>query len=357
MKQSNFTETDSFDPTQNLTSLWAFSEGFLGGIFSAAKIPFKGLLLGNISVSVIILIANFNSKKGAILKAGTITTIIKAIISPYSTLPAYIAVFTQTLLGELLFLKRKYMRMCGIVLGIVTSVISSLQRIIVLTLIFGNSFWETVDSFAAYIYNEFSGGHVIPSGFRFSNWLIGTYVFIHAVIGFVTGYYVSGYAQRIRHNEIFGKEFLSDFSKDNSFLKEGDLIKTKKLKSKYLKFSKIALFIFLLTVLILSYVLNDTQNKSFFDSKSVWLMILRSLTIMILWLKLIGPFFNSLIKSRLLKNRNKYSEEIHYTLKMLPSIKQLLLYSWKSSGGKGFRKIPFFVSVFLPALLGYKAED
>ncbi len=357
MKQSDNPDTNSSDITKNLTSLWAFSEGFLGGIFSAVKVPFKGLLLGNISVSIIIFIANFNDRKGSILKAGTIATIVKAIISPYSTLPAYIAVFTQTLLGELLFLKRDFMRLSGIILGIITSVLSSVQRIIVLTILFGNEFWATLNSFAAYIYSEFSGGNVIPSGFIFSNWLIGIYVIIHAITGFAVGYLVSGYARKVRKNDNVREELLTGFNEEYIKSKEDVSVNIKKRKKRYPKISKIIIFLFLISVLIISYVLKDPQDKPFFDSKSVWIMLLRSVTIMILWIKVIGPFLNSLIKSRLQKSRNKYSEEVHYTLNMLPSIRHLFSYVWKTSGGKGFRKLSNFASVFLPALLYLKAED
>ena len=351
MAPHNIFENESFNSTQNLTSLWAFSEGFLGGILSAIKIPFKGLLLGNISVSIIILIANFNKKRGSILKAGTITTSIKAIISPYSTLPAYFAVFTQTLLGEFLFFNRRHMLLSSMTLGILTSVLSSVQRIIVLTILFGSTFWESIDSLAVYIYTEFSGSKSVPSGFNFSEWLIGTYILIHALTGFAVGFYVSKFADKIKQNENIQLEFFENFKLDEAMLKEESSIKEKDRKNNHFKFFKTVLFIFLASSLVLSYCLYDDQGNSYFDSKSIWIMIFRSLTIMVLWVKVIGPFLNSKLKLKLLKSRNKYSEEIHNTLILLPSIKRLFIYTWKYSDGKGFKKITNFISLFIPAIL------
>jgi len=212
--QTNSSGTNSNTAIKNLTALWAFSEGFLGGILNAVKIPFKGLLLGNISVTIIIFIANLTNEKGAILKAGTITTIVKAIISPYSTLPAYFAVFMQTILGELFFLRRRFMTLSGIMLGVITSVLSSVQRIVILTLLFGNAFWETIDGFAAYIYNEFFGSKTVPPDFKLSNWLIGIYISIHALVGFAVGLYASRFARKIKSDVSGQQEFLNEFEKE-----------------------------------------------------------------------------------------------------------------------------------------------
>lgn len=351
MDQSNNSSPNSNTAIKNLTSLWAFSEGFLGGILNAVKIPFKGLLLGNISVSIIIFIANYTKKKGAILKAGTITTIVKVIISPYSGIPAYFAVFMQTLLGELFFFHRKFMTLSGILLGIITSVLSSVQRIVILTLLFGNAFWETVDQFASYIYNEITGSKTLPSDFKFSSWLIGVYIFIHAVVGFIVGLYVSRLVKKIKNDDNKQQAILEEF-RNHMLLKEDEKVQVNsKKKSKLWKASRISLYAFLLVVLILSYVLTDADGKAYFDSKSVWIMLLRSVVIIILWFKVIGPFLSSMLRKRLIKNQSKYSEEIHYTLGALPFIKQLFIFGWKNAEGNGFKKVSGFVTIAIPAIL------
>jgi len=357
VNQTNNSVSNSTSAIKNLTALWAFSEGFLGGILNAVKIPFKGLLLGNISVSIIIFIANFTKDKGAILKAGTITTIVKAIISPYSSLPAYFAVFMQTILGEFFFLRRKIMILSGIMLGIITSVLSSFQRIVILTLLFGNAFWETIDGFAAYIYNEFFGSKTVPPDFKLSNWLIGVYIFIHAVVGFIVGLYVSRLAKKIKNDDNKKQAILEEF-RNHMLLKEDEKVQVNsKKKSKLWKASRILLYAFLLVVLVLSYVLIDADGKAYFDSKSVWIMLLRSIVIMVLWFKVIGPSLSSLLRKRLMKSQNKYSEEIHYTLGALPFIKQLFAFGWKKAEGKGFRKVSNFVSLIIPPILSFEIED
>src|SRR5438045_6606034 len=85
---------------QRLTALWAFSESGLGGIMHALQIPFTGLVVGGMSVIMISFIAQISDHQyREILKSAMIVLIIKAMVSPYTPFPAYIAVSFQALSG------------------------------------------------------------------------------------------------------------------------------------------------------------------------------------------------------------------------------------------------------------------
>src|SRR5882762_4225935 len=89
---------------QRLTALWAFSESGLGGIMHALQIPFTGLVVGGMSVIMISFIAEISGHQyKEILKSALIVLIIKAMVSPYTPFPAYIAVSFQALSGYILF--------------------------------------------------------------------------------------------------------------------------------------------------------------------------------------------------------------------------------------------------------------
>ncbi|MEO6696119.1 MAG: hypothetical protein ABIY50_11900 [Ignavibacteria bacterium] len=353
----NNNSSNSNSAVKNLTVLWAFSEGFLGGILNAVKIPFKGLLLGNISVTIIIFIAAFSKQTSDILKAGIITTTVKAVISPYYSLPAYVAVFFQTVTGALLFISKKFMMLSGVMLGVITSVLSSVQRIVVLTLLFGNAFWETVDKFAAYVYNEFSGNKELPLNFKFSHWLIGAYILIHAIVGFIVGLYATRLAKKIISENEDRQIFLDEFSKKISDEEIESTRMTSKNRNKFFKTSRIILYIFLITSLILSYVLKDNSGSNYFNSKSLWIMLLRSVIIMVLWFKVFAPLLGKLLRSKLMKSKNKYSSEIHYTLNALPLVKKLSVFTWNKADGKGITKLSNFVSLMIPAILKVNFES
>lgn len=328
----------------NLTAVWAFSEGFIGGILNAAKIPFKGLILGSIAVTIITLIASISQKKSIILRTGIIVMIVKAVLSPYSSIGAYFAVFMQTILGELFFKNRKFIKAPAIILGIVTSALSSIQRVIIATLIFGAQLWETVDQFTVYLYNEFFGAKEIPSDFKFSQWLIIIYVSIHCIAGLFIGLFAAKISAKVISEKPAEEEF---FEKLRSGINQNSSVYLPKKKNRFLKLSKTAVYVFLLIALILSY----TTGDSYIDSKSIWVMLARSIIITLLWFRIISPVIRTLLRRKLLKGRSKYSEDIHSVMNLLPFLKKLFPYAWKTSSGKGLKKIPEFVSIILGAML------
>lgn len=328
----------------NLTAVWAFSEGFIGGILNAAKIPFKGLILGGIAVIIITTIASVSGQRGIILRTGLIVIIIKAILSPYSSIAAYFAVFMQTILGELFFTKRKSITASAIALGIITSALSSLQRVIVATLIFGSMLWETIDQFTVYLYNEFFGGKEIPANFKFSQWLIIIYVSIHCIAGFLIGLF----AVKISAKVISEKHAEEKFLKGLKFSHEpGITDRAPGRRSRIVKISKAAVYVFLLAALVLSY----TTGDDYIDSKSVWVMLIRSVIITLLWFRIISPVLRYFLRKKLLKSKNKYSEDIQHILNILPFLKKLFPFAWKTSEGKGLKKLSAFVSIVLGAML------
>src|SRR5688572_28452056 len=68
-------------------------------------------------------------------------------LSPQAPQRAYIEVFFQGLLGELLFWKRRFFTLCCLVLAVLSLLESGLQRILVLTILYGNDLWKVVNNF------------------------------------------------------------------------------------------------------------------------------------------------------------------------------------------------------------------
>ena len=134
-----------------LTALWALTEAALGGVLHAFRIPLTGLFINSSAVLFMVLIATSTDKKGAILKATLIVMIIKGMVSPHSPLTAYIAVGFQGLMGELLLRSKKYLTIASVALGTITLFQSAIQKIVVLTVVYGNNLWETIDVFLNFI--------------------------------------------------------------------------------------------------------------------------------------------------------------------------------------------------------------
>src|SRR5436190_14786354 len=130
-----------------LIALWVLCEAMLGGIIHGFKIPVSGLIVGSCAVICICLIAYYVPAKGAIIKATIIVAVFKMMLSPQAPPPAYIAVFFQGCLGELLFWNRRFHTLSSILLAMLALLESGLQRILVLTIVYGNEFWKAINDF------------------------------------------------------------------------------------------------------------------------------------------------------------------------------------------------------------------
>src|SRR5258706_9095264 len=130
-----------------LIALWVLCEAMLGGIIHGFKIPVSGLIVGSCAVICICLIAYYVPAKGTIIKATIIVAIFKMMLSPQAPPPAYIAVFFQGLMGELLFWEKRFFRLFCVVLALLAMVESAFQRVVSITIIYGNDFWTAVNGF------------------------------------------------------------------------------------------------------------------------------------------------------------------------------------------------------------------
>ena len=165
---------------QRLTALWAFTESGLGGIMHALQIPFTGLLVGGMAVIMISLIADISGNNyKQVLKSALIVLIVKAMVSPYTPFPAYIAVAFQAALGYGLFSLLKVNFLSIVLLSTIAMLESAIQKSLILTLFFGESLWKAMDSMMAFLANQF--GSNMSHG---SYWIVGIYLLIYLAGGF-----------------------------------------------------------------------------------------------------------------------------------------------------------------------------
>lgn len=200
MKTSSFAEqTNSTLTVERLTALWALNEAGLGGFMHAIKSPFTGIFVGGTAIMLITLIAYFaQNRTRAILKAAVIVLLIKFTVSPHSPLPAYFAVSFQALLGALLFGALPNLRMAALLLGIFGLLETALQKLFVMTIVYGNSLWEAIDVFFNYVLQQF-GLMTAPANFHASLWLMGFYVGLHTLAGVFIGWLAGTLPNELRH--------------------------------------------------------------------------------------------------------------------------------------------------------------
>jgi len=323
MTNKQNTVTDSL-VYYRLVALWALNEAMLGGIIHGLKIPVSGLVVGSCAVICISLIGWYVPEKGAIIKATLIVAIVKMMLSPHSPAPAYIAVFFQGLLGELLFWNRRFYTLSCLLLAFLALVESALQRIVVLTITYGGDFWRAINDFI----NKLTGQ---KQTINYSLLIGAAYVLLHVIAGLLVGWWASiipANVERWRKDEA-GKIFAGDNSTDIT-------VSPKKRKGK-LKKGLLIIWIMLILLYVQSYFKIGTPLLPAHISLKI---LLRSVIIVLSWVFIIGPLLRQLLHYWLQKRKATSQQDIQQVLQLLPSTQHVVTESWKRSAGKkGLKRI------------------
>ena len=320
-----------------ITALWVICEAFAGGIMHGIKIPFSGLMVSSLAVFCIILLAWYVPSKTAILKATLIVAIFKLMLSPHAPPTAYIAVFFQGLMGQLL-LNKKYFGLSAILVAVLSLVESAIQRILVLVLLYGNDFWKAVNEFIAKV----TGDKTIDN---YSLILATGYIAIHAIAGIFVGYYA---AKLVKHSARWKTE-LANYRIIHKSYSDEPLIARPKRKKRKLK------IIFLITwLLLLAFYLQAQfdESNAFLPKIKVVQILTRSAIIIIAWYLFISPLMTRLIKKALIKKQQNNKEDMNATMQLLPEIKMIFQQSWQlSSNENGLARLKFFIKILLLNIL------
>ncbi len=323
---------------ERITILWALSEAALGGILHALRIPLTGLFIGSSAVIFISLIGFYSTSRKEIMKAMFIVLLVKAAISPYTPPLAYIAVSVQGLLGSALFYSKKFYKFSAIFLGIIVLVLSSLQKIILLTLIYGNNLWRSIDEFGKFITEKVPFMGMIS---EISLWIIGTYVVVHLFAGLTAGLIAAGLPGRIKKAEIRIEHNALDIQMKMPVKKKSGRRRKMWITSP----SGIMIFSLAAVIIVLTYIFPHFSESVAMNAA---IMLARSFLIMSIWFFFLSPYVRRVIKKISGKKSSRYSDEIGYVIDHLPLYRSIVSHCWKMSEGKYFliRIREFIVTTF-----------
>lgn len=330
------------DIVTRLTALWAFSEATFGGILHALKIPFTGLFVGGAAVIFISLIAFYSNKSTIILKSTLLVVLIKFIISPYTPINAYFSVFVEAFLGIFLFGIIKHHALASLLLGIGSLLFSAFQKLLVITILFGNTIWKSIDIFSNYIINIFISSHEVSIGFSY--FLIGLYLVSHLTGGIIAGItagripnWINNFSGEINYDKIIPADEINS--------RKG----RRKRKPWFQKRSGILLIIIALFLVIISYFGNEFEANL---PMNILIMFVRSILITTLWFLIVSPIAMKFLQKYLNDKKSSYSDEIENIVKLLPYMKAVVTYSWLASNSlKGFSRIKVFISYLFVIIL------
>ena len=310
-----------------LIALWILCEAMLGGIIHGAKIPASGLIVGSCAVICISLIAYHVPAKGSILKATLIVAIFKMMLSPQAPPPAYFALFFQGLMGETLFWNRRFFTASCLLFAVLVLLESGLQRIVIMTFIYGKDFWEAMNTFI----NGMTGQATL---INYSFILIAAYVLVHIIAGLAVGFLAGSLPYKIHAWTVLHKDYLLRI--DSSDTKNLEMLSPVKRNR---KIRNSALFIWLV-LLLLFFQSSLNIGHVLLPENIVMRIFVRSLLIILTYYFVVGPCLTWLLNKRLQKSKVRENEMIQKLLQFLPDTKQIVNKSWQlAADNKGTKRI------------------
>lgn len=304
-----------------ITTLWAFSEAFLGGILHGFKIPFAGLFLSLIAAICITIIAIHSEQQQQILTATLLVIVLKFILSPHTPPMAYFAVLLEGLFGALLLSNMKShpirRNFAIFMLSLFCLMYSAFQHLLLLTLIFGQSFWKAIDIFLNKITAIF-----IKNPHQYSLYLVTFYVGCHLIVGILGGILNIKITKYIQ-NKPLSPPILTAYEhlKQYEYEKEDNPISTVKNKQKSISFIPIILF-FLLLFSYLPFFSNTLMKDKVLE------IVIRGSLIMLVWNYFLAPILRRWTTKWLKQYKRHEIRRIEQVLSLLPDIQKIVHISW-----------------------------
>lgn len=224
-------------------------------------------------------------------------------------------------------------------LGIITFIESATQKILVLTLIYGLSFWEAINIYGKWVTDALR----FISNLTASKLVIGTFIFVYAFLGMLFGFFIHRIIKRINEIESIEKYQLSVEKYQGNHSKK---------KSK--QFRRLLLWLVTIVLIIISFSLLEEDllgwGKAFY-------IIIRSITVLVIWIFIVSPLLMRLLKFILKKKKSRYQEEVDNALELFPYLKTIVVFSWKASKNtRGIRRISEFVTKCILYSMFFKVE-
>lgn len=143
---------------EKITTAWAASEGGLGGVLHAARLPITGIVVGGISATLLSMLAATSGTQGrwphwylapTLFRAMAVVQAAKFAVAPHSPPGAYFAVATQCTVAACLHTFLPWHRLAAFLTGFLSVVLSAVQKVLILWLLFGTALAIAIDQFVA----------------------------------------------------------------------------------------------------------------------------------------------------------------------------------------------------------------
>ncbi len=268
------------------------------------------------------------------LKATIIVAIFKLMLSPHSPPTAYIAVLFQGLMGQVFLNRKQFFTAASIFVAVISLVESAMQRLFVLWLVYGESFWDAVNQFI----QKITGSKTINN---YSLLIAVGYVLIHAIVGSIIGYWISNTIKNTEKWKLENKRYIFDDKSISATNQEPVKIKKKK---------RIRLIFALLSIILLAFYILSIVKPAWapLPAGKAASIFLRSVVILMCWYFIAGPLVMKFIKKQLAAKQKENKEDIDNTLQLLPQMRYTFQQAWfMSAEKKGLKRLRLFIQIVI----------
>jgi hypothetical protein len=340
MKAADLGGLDRSRAVERLTALWALNEAGLGGLIHALRVPFTGVVVGSTAVVLIALIAFFAERKAkAILKAMVVVLLVKAAASPHTPLPAYVAVSFQGLAGALLFGVLPSVRLGALLLGLLALWQGAVQKLLVMTILYGKTLWESVDAVGRWILDKMGSG---PGDLSPTGWFLVFYLGYYTLAGLATGWLAGTIPGEI------AQALRSPRPAPSAGLETLPAVPLS--GKKWWRRAPFRAGLALAALFAVLMLLNPGQAG--------WIkglhVLARVLVVMAVWAFVVHPLGAALFRRFRRREQGLYGMEISRAMEQFPALRQAAVLAWRhSAAAVGFQRWKkFLVELTVQALIG-----
>lgn len=308
-----------------LIALWAFSECALGGILHAFQFPFSGLLLAGFAVTIICAIG-FTSKKPVqdILYGTLVAIAVKLALSPHSPVTAYVAVGFQGILGALFFKFQQQNKLAYISFGAIALLESALQKVLTLTIIFGNALWKSIDISANHLVKTLGG----KEGYDYAIVMLGIYGLVYFVWGGIVGAWAHKMPERI---EKVDRKAVDQYANSNinSEIKKG-------------RFYGLLILCFILVISVYAFLIGSNKENL------IWI-IARPVIIITAWYFIFHPLSLFLIRLFIKNRSSSIFGAVDNISAQIPHLRRITqqVAGYTTANYNGLARIRYFIVILI----------
>ncbi len=267
--------------------------------------------------------------------------IIKGLVSPHSTPTAYIAVSFQAVTGALIYRYIPNLAFSSILFATLGLLESAFQRLLTLTILYGNPLWKAIDMWGNYVTTRWNMVLPLPT----SQMMITAYVLIYFLSGIIVGWMIYRLLNMTRKkwNDPRFQIMLQREHRREFLISSGP-------KKKWLR---VYIFIIIMILIVLAYIFFDEEN-----SFSGLIAIARAILLLSIWFVYVGPWVMKRIQRYLDKKHHHLASQISATMDVFPHLMWILDITWKESAHMtGLRRVRTFISDAFMYILQFQTTD